>query len=408
MLRYFVWILLTVMMSGSALAAPSLFKIYLDADRTGHLESALSIEQGVKVAFAEVDNQINGVPVEFVVTDHRGNAKRSKKNMDRFLSDPDALVFIAGMHSPPLIKYRDFINQSGLLTLVPWAAGTPITRYPDSSNNYVFRLSVDDSKVGKILVDHAAAQQCQQPHLVLENTGWGKSNFKAMMKALPDDSSDQVQTAWFDWGIRASDARIIVREAQQQGADCLLMVSNAREGKIIIEAVSEVGETMPVYSHWGITGGQFADSVPYQVREKASLRFVQSCFNFYSSEMNEFRQQVFSNARKLFPDTFSQPNIDAPAGFVHGYDLSKVFIQAASSVELGSDMGLNRKMLKQALETLQQPVQGLVKEYRRPFSAYSQDNVDAHEALGSQDYCMAYYDDKNAVKLLSHTTAGAN
>ncbi|NVD06574.1 hypothetical protein FCU94_06575 [Vibrio sp. JPW-9-11-11] len=408
MRQYVLWLSITLMSFGSALASPNVFKIYLDADRTGHFESARSIEQGVKVAFAEVGNQINGVPVEFVLTDHRGNAKRSKKNMERFLNDPDALVFVAGMHSPPLIKYRDFINQSGLLTLVPWAAGTPITRYPDGDNNYVFRLSVDDSKVGKILVDYATEQACKQPQLVLENTGWGKSNFKAMMAALPDSSNQLVKTSWFDWGIKASDARVIVRQAQQEGADCLLMVSNAREGKIMIEAVSEVGAALPVYSHWGITGGQFATNVPYSMREKAGLRFVQSCFNFYSSQMSDFHRQVFRNAQQQFPDTFRQTNIDAPAGFVHGYDLSRVFIYAASSVELSDDMVSNRKALKRALENLPQPVQGLVKEYRRPFSPFSQNNVDAHEALGSQDYCMAVYDEQNAVKLLQYKTTSSD
>lgn len=401
MVRYALALFL-MLFGHSAMATPEVLKIYLDADRTGHLASARSIEQGVKVAFSEVDNKLNGIPVEFVVTDHRGNAKRSKKNMQRFLDEPNGIAFVAGIHSPPLIKYRDYINQSGILTLVPWAAGTPITRYPDGENNFVFRLSIDDSKVGKLLVDFALDQQCQQPHLVLESTGWGKSNYKAIMMALPTEIDSRVKTSWFDWGIQVSDARIIVREAQLEGAECLLLVSNAREGKIIIEAVSELGATLPIYSHWGITGGQFATNVPYQTREKARLRFVQSCFNFYSSEMNDFRRQVFAHASSLFAKEFSEPNIDAPAGFVHAYDLTKVFIQAAQMVELTDDMEANRRSLKQALENIDVPVQGLIKQYRQPFSIFSRDNYDAHEALNVADYCMASYDEKNAVKLMSN------
>lgn len=400
MIRYAL-VLLLMSLGHSAMATPEVLKIYLDADRTGHFASARAIEQGVKVAFSEVDNKINGIAVEFVITDHRGNAKRSKKNMQRFNNDPNAIAFVAGIHSPPLIKYRDYINQSEILTLVPWAAGTPITRYPDGEKNFVFRLSVDDSKVGKLLVDFALDQQCQQPHLVLENTGWGKSNYKAIMTALPPEIDSVVKTSWFDWGIKTSDARIIVREAQLEGAECLLLVSNAREGKVIIEAVSELGATLPIYSHWGITGGQFATNVPYPIREKARLRFVQSCFNFYSSEMNDFRRQVFAHASSLFAEQFAEPNIDAPAGFVHGYDLTKIFIQAAQQVELTDDMTVNRRLLKQALENIDTPVQGLIKQYRQPFSLFSRDNYDAHEALNSADYCMASYDENNAVKLMS-------
>ncbi|NOH61484.1 ABC transporter substrate-binding protein [Vibrio sp. RE88] len=381
-------------------AKPDVLKIYLDADRTGHLESALSIEHGIKVAFSQEGNQISGIPVEFVTTDHRGNVLRSKKNMERFLKDSDGLVYIGGLHSPPLIKYREYINKSKMLTLVPWAAGTPITRYPSAEDNYVFRLSVDDSKVGKILVDYALEQQCRQPHLVLENTGWGKSNYKAMMSALPGDLVERVKTSWFDWGIKDVDARILIREAQSSGGDCVLLVANSREGKLIVESVSDVGIEMPIYSHWGITGGKFAQNVPFPIREKANLHFIQSCFNFYSSEQNSFNQNVFKDAKTMFPAYFEDANIEAPAGFVHGYDLAKVFLKAASTVELTDDAESNRTALKKALESMDEPVQGLIKEYRSPFAPFTEDDFDAHEALDASDFCMAIYDDKDAVKLI--------
>lgn len=400
MARKFLILVLALFASVAQAAKPDVLKIYLDADRTGHLESALSIEHGIKVAFSQKGNQISGIPVEFVTTDHRGNVLRSKKNMERFLKDSNGLVYIGGLHSPPLIKYREYINKSKMLTLVPWAAGTPITRYPSTEDNYVFRLSVDDSKVGKILVNYALEQQCNQPHLMLENTGWGKSNYKAMMSALPEDLAERVKTSWFDWGIKDVDARILIREAQSSGGDCVLLVANSREGKLIVESVADVGIKMPIYSHWGITGGKFAQNVPFPIREKANLHFIQSCFNFYSSEQNSFNQNVFKDAKTMFPAYFEDSNIEAPAGFVHGYDLAKVFIEAASTVELTDDAESNRTALKKALESMDKPVQGLIKEYRAPFAPFTEDDFDAHEALGADDFCMAIYDDKDAVKLI--------
>jgi len=47
----------------------------------------------------------------------------------------------------PYIKNRGLINKNNIPLLVPWAAGGPITRYPQS-DNWVFRLSIDDSKAG--------------------------------------------------------------------------------------------------------------------------------------------------------------------------------------------------------------------------------------------------------------------
>ncbi|MGF1906434.1 ABC transporter substrate-binding protein [Aliivibrio salmonicida] len=400
MARIIIFVIFIIQSSLLLAAKPEVLKVYFDADRTGYIESALSIEQGVKVAFAEVNNQIAGIPVEFISTDHRGNVLRSRKNMERFYKDPNGLVYVAGLHSPPLIKYREYINESQILTLVPWAAGSPISRYPSEDKNYIFRLSVDDSKVGRILVNHALKNQCQQPQLMLENTAWGKSNEKAMLAALPTRLKNKVKVTWFNWGISDIDARILLRKVAEQGGDCLLLVANGREGRLIVESVSDVGINMPVYSHWGITGGNFPKLVTYEIREKANLQFIQSCFNFYSSKNDSFHFSVFRQAQVLFPDYFEDTNIAAPAGFIHSYDLAKIFIQAANSVELTTDTKVNRKRIKEAMESLEHPIHGLIKEYNSPFSPFNDNNLDAHEALGSEDLCMAIYDQKNAVKLL--------
>ncbi|MGB0937596.1 MAG: ABC transporter substrate-binding protein [Colwellia sp.] len=388
-----------ILFSCYALAAPKTLKIYFDADRTGHIESARSIEQGVKVAFDEIGNELNGLPVEFVVLDHRGNVGRSKKNMKRFLKDPEGLVYVAGLHSPPLIKYREFINQSKLLMLVPWAAGGPITRYP-SKDNYVFRLSVDDKKVGKHLVKSAIENQCKNPRMLLEETGWGKSNFNSITTALKENNVEGVEVTWFSWGINDAQARLLLEQAKQKDNDCLFMVSNAREGALIVKAAGDINLDIKIFSHWGITGGKFAQQIPFEQRNKAGLRFIQSCFNFYSSDESVLSKQVFASAKAQFPKQFESKNIKAPAGFVHGYDIAKVFIQAAKNVTFTDNMVDNRVALKTSLENLPKPVEGLLKTYKSPFSEFSQNLPDAHEALGGDDLCMAVYDASNAVKLI--------
>ncbi len=178
-------------------ASSNSWKIYFDTDMTNHSESAQSIQQGVKVAFSEVDNQIQGLPIEFIALDHKGNTARSKRNMAKFKKDPSALVLFAGLHSPPLIKYREYINKEQILTLVPWAAGGPITRYP-SSDNWVYRLSVDDTKAGERIAQFANQQlQCKSPHLLLENTPWGKSDEKNMTRVWLALTSNTPTVNWF-------------------------------------------------------------------------------------------------------------------------------------------------------------------------------------------------------------------
>jgi len=138
-------------------AESSVFNIYLSADQSGAKASGKSIEQGIRTALAEVNNKIGNINVKLIIQNHRGSTPRAKKHLSQYLKDPDALVLFSGLHSPPLLANREFINKSGILVLDPWAAAGPITRYP-SSENWIFRLSIDDSKAGYTITKFALSE----------------------------------------------------------------------------------------------------------------------------------------------------------------------------------------------------------------------------------------------------------
>lgn len=386
----------------NANAQDKVLRIYLDADRSRHVASAKSIEMGIKAAFADVNDVIQGRKIEFIALDHRGNSTRSKLNMDKAFSDPQGLLVVAGMHSPPLIKHRRYINENKMLTLVPWAAGSSITRYP-SSDNWVFRLSIDDSKAGYKIAEYALKTKgCSSPHLLLEQTPWGEANNKTMSKAIAAITGIKPPTTWFNWGLSEESARIKWRAIIESGAECALFVGNSNDGRVFTKAMISMDENkrLPIYSHWGITGGNFAQSVPAAERDKINLNFIQTCFSFVSSPKTPLSEKAFSNAQVINSNIKTPKDIEAPAGFIHAYDIGRLLIQALSQIELDDNMATNRANLKNAFENLQAPVQGLVKEYKKPFSIYSEDNKDAHEALGSDDFCMAHYGANDEIILL--------
>ncbi len=378
--------------------------IYHDADYSVHAESARSMAMGFKTALAEVGNRIQGYDIELVAKDHRGNSKRSLFHMRQFLDDPDALFVLGGLHSPPYIQNRDFINQNGVLLLVPWAAGGPITRYADGTN-WVFRLSIDDTRAGYRIAEYAIDEgSCKSPHLLLEETPWGKSNFKTLSSAVLQHLQQQPGVTWFRWNTQANAARILLREAWQKGADCLLFVGNSVEGEEFARAMASLDaeQRLPIISHWGITGGDFHVKVGPELRRNLDLHFIQTCFSFMSPRQTALSRQVLESSKSLFPGVIEKPgDITAPPGFVHAYDLGRIVIAALEQVELSGDMQADRAAMRDALEHLRQPVEGLVKTYRRPFSPWSPERDDAHEALGLEDFCMARFDEQN--RIIVHT-----
>jgi branched-chain amino acid transport system substrate-binding protein len=142
---------------------PTPIRLYIDADYTIAKSSAISIERGVRTALSEVDDQFAGRPIELVRKDHRGSLPRSKRHLDQYLKDEQALAVVSGLHSPPLLAHRDFIKNQEILVLDPWAAAGPITRFP-STENWIFRLAVDDTKAGQVIVDHALGR-CSETSL---------------------------------------------------------------------------------------------------------------------------------------------------------------------------------------------------------------------------------------------------
>ena len=86
--------------------------IYLSADRSGATSSGDSIERGIRTALHEIDYEIGQYKISVKSLDHRVSTPRAKKHLKTFLKDPTALVLYAGLHSPPLLTTRDFINEN--------------------------------------------------------------------------------------------------------------------------------------------------------------------------------------------------------------------------------------------------------------------------------------------------------
>lgn len=384
--------MLTLLFSHWAVANEPL-RLYLDADQTGTVESTLSIEQGIRTALSEVDNKLAGRTIELVKLDHQGNSARSRQHFEQYLQDDNALAVFSGLHSPPLLANLSFINQNHILTLVPWAAAGPITRYTEG-DNWVFRLSIDDSKAGYVITNYAIKQRkFKVPHLLLERTGWGKANHKVMTKALDDLGYAKPRVTWFNWNLPQGKARAILRTIGHSNADVLLFVGNAPEGKTFAKAMLQLpkAQRLPIASHWGITGGDFPKVIDITMREQLDLSFIQTRFSFLNIDNNPFAQNVLNQAGQLFPTLKTAYDVKAPTGFIHAYDLTRLLIAATKQAKLTGNIGQDRAVIRTALENLQNPVKGLLKTYNQPFSAFSKENIDAHEALNIQDFTMGHY-----------------
>ena len=350
--------------------------IGLDADLTGgSTRSGLSIKRGLELAANEI-NQNGGVlgkKIRILSRDHSGISARGIDNIRHFSKTKNLVAVVGGLHSPVALSELEIIHKENILFLVPWAAATPIVDN-GYKPNFVFRVSIRDEFAGPVLVKEAFKKGKTKIALLLENTGWGRSNQIAMKDALKAENSEPVIVEWFNWGEK--DLTPQLKRIAATKAEIILLVANAPEGKVILKTMNKESIYLPVISHWGITGGNFGKEVNNEL-SKIPFEFLQT-YSFLTSKSTKNTKIV-----KAYSDLFQinhAREIIAPVGTAHAYDL--VFLLAAAIKKAGH---LDRTSIRDALENIKYH-EGLVKNYKPPF------RPNMHDALSSDDLFLAKYD----------------
>lgn len=354
--------------------------IGLDADMSAvAVEGGQAIRRGAQIAIDEINaaGGVLGKNLELMIKDHRGNPARGKRNIQQFAALPNLVAVLGGVHTPVALAEIPLIHQNQIVYLDPWAAGTPIIDN-GYSPNYVFRVSIRDAEAGKVLLAHAKSRGVNNVALLLERTGWGRSNQRSMTAAAEKLGMAVSATAWVNW--RQKNMIEEIQTIARSDAQAIMLVVNAPEGVVAINEIlnNEVTKVLPIVSHWGIASGSFVESLGLEALNRADLTVLQT-FSFLQSDANPAITRVFEAYKEKFEPSILPESVPGAAGVAHAYDLVrllKLAIEKAQSTEPAK--------IRNALEKIGE-YRGLVKHYVSPFTE------DWHDALMAEDYIMSTY-----------------
>ncbi len=354
--------------------------IGLDADMSSSsAQAGAAIQRGAQLAIAEINSAggLLGRPVELVVRDHRGNPARGLDNIAEFATMPGLLAVIAGLHTPVALHELESIHNQKIPFLVAWAAGTPIVDNPYSPN-FVFRVSVRDQFAGGFFVESALSEGHERIGLLLERTGWGRSNEKAVRQALSERGLEPAAIEWFNWGVE--DLSPHIKRLREAGTQDVILVANPPEGLVALRSMAALPaeKRLPIISHWGITGGTFGEQAG-DMLSAVDLRFLQT-FSFNRPPLPERGKQLFEAHLEMFPDMPIAARVPAQPGIAHAYDLVNLLALAVN--ESGT---LDRSVVRDALEQLPDH-RGVMRDYAPAFTP------ERHDALDVRDFILARYD----------------
>lgn len=361
----------------------------LDADLTGgSARSGLSIKRGMELAANEINlnGGVLGKNIRILSRDHSGVSARGIDNISHFSKIKNLVAVVGGLHSPVVLSELENIHKEKIIYLVPWAAATPIIEN-GYKPNFVFRVSVRDEFAGSVLVKEALKKGKSKIALLLENTGWGRSNQKAMTDALKAEKKEPAIVEWFNWGEK--DLTPQLKRIEASKAEIILLVANAPEGKTILKTMYRDSIFLPIISHWGITGGSFGKELSEEL-SKIPFEFLQT-YSFLTSKSTK-NQKLIQKYSDLYHITHPK-EIIAPVGTAHAYDLVYLLAKAIKNTQ-----HLDRPAIRDALENIKS-YKGLVKHYKPPF------RPNHHDALNSNDLFLAKYDKQGNVIPISIKTS---
>lgn len=328
--------------------------------------SAQSIELGIKAAIHEINASggvLGGRPLELLVKDNRSVPARGIANLENFTAQKDLVAVFGGRFSPVLLQQVKYVHEQKIPLLDVWGAADGITDH-EYVPSYTFRLSLKDSWAMPAMLKRAQAVGGNKIGILLPNTGWGRSNQKALGKVLEKTPEALlVSTIWYNGGER--DMLQHYQALVKSGAQAVLLVANDSEAALLVRQLGGRIDVkrVPIISHWGVTGG---DMVKVSGPALAELDFsVVQTFSFFNAASKTL--ETFAKTIAEIEGITNLEAIESPVGVGHAYDMTHIL---AKAIDLAKST--DRRAIRDALEKLGK-YEGLVRIYDQPFSAANHD-----------------------------------
>jgi len=340
-------------------------------------QSGEAITRGLMLAIDEINAKgglLGGRMLELVQRDDESSPPKGLIAARELISENVAAIF-AGIDTPVSMAMVPVLNKEQRIYMGVWAAGTAITRN-GANPNYAFRVSAVDALVDVRLLKFAHQKfGAKRAGLMLINNPWGQGNEKGLQAASKADPSVEIA------GVEKyenADVDMVpqLTRLKDAGADSIILVGNAAPAAQVMKSRERMGWTVPVISHWGISGGRFPELVGPTAGE---ADFIQT-YSFFGKQ-GLVGQRVLAALQKKYPQIKGPEDVFAPVGTADAYDAMNIL--AFAIAQAGST---DQDAVRMALEDLKTPYAGLIKTYTRPFTP------DNHDALGPDDYIMVHYE----------------
>jgi branched-chain amino acid transport system substrate-binding protein len=356
-----------VAFSAGAFAADTI-KIGVDGPYTGGSSSmGVSMRDGVRLAAEEI-NKAGGVlgrKLELIERDDEGKNERGVQIAQELINREHVVAVVGYINTGVALASERFFQDAKIPVMNNVATGTVVTHQFDKQpDNYVFRNSAPDNIQSAMIVAQAVTRGGYKKVAILaDSTNYGQLGKADLEKALKAKGITPVAEEKFN--IKDVDMTAQLLKAKQAGAEAILTYGIGPELAQIANGMTKLGWKVPMIGSWTLSMANYIDTAG-PAGDGAMMP-------------QTFIQQPTTAKRKTFIDDYLKTfkpkdnRMDSPVSAAQGYD--SIYLLAAAIKQAGSTDG---PKIKDALENLKDPVEGVVTTYNKPFTKTDHEAITAN------------------------------
>ena len=343
-------------------------KIGVDGPFTGGSSSmGVSMRDGVRLAADEI-NKAGGVlgrQIQLVERDDEAKNERGAQIAQELINKEKVVAVVGYINTGVGLASERFFQEAKIPVMNNVATGSVLTHQFDSQpENYVFRNSANDSIQAPMIVEEAITRRgFKKVAILADSTNYGQLGRADLEKALELKGIKPVAVEKFN--IKDVDMTAQLLKAKEAGAEVVLTYGIGPELAQIANGMTKLGWKVPMIGSWTLSMANYIDNAgPGGEGARMPQTFIQ--------EPTTPKRQSFIIS---YLKTFAPKNnrMDSPVSAAQGYD--SVYLLAAAIKQAGTTDG---PKVKDALENLKAPVEGVVTTYNKPFSKGDHEAITAN------------------------------
>ncbi len=350
--------------SYSACAADSI-KIGVSGPYTGGSSPmGISMRDGVRLAAAEINAKggIMGRQIELVERDDEAKNERGVQVSQELINKEHVVATLGYANTGVSLASQRFYQEAKIPVLNNVSTGTAVTKQflpPEFPDNYIFRTSAADNIQSAIIVREAVdTRKFTKVAILADSTNYGQLGRADLEKALAAKNITAVAIEKFN--VKDVDMTAQLLKAKEAGAQAILTYAIGPELAQIANGMEKLGWKVPMIGSWTLSMGNFIDNAG---KNGEGARMPET----FIQEPNTPKRKAFIAA---YQKTSKVDRIPSPVSAAQGYD--SMVLLAAAIKQAGNTDGVK---IREALENLQEKVDGVVSTYNHPFTH------DDHEAI---------------------------